>query len=128
MVYSRIPLHSSKSTKEETWTNFMELFWELPHNVQVLIIENLHGNMKTWCIQHKSLIIDASELKIYSRWLPILVYLLILLKIENVYTTYDVIKLLDRREFDKVNINSLIEKWMPCDALWVPGRKEGEYC
>ncbi len=41
----------------------MEFFWELPHNVQVLIIEKLHGNTKTWCIQHKSLIIDASKLK-----------------------------------------------------------------
>jgi hypothetical protein len=50
------------------------------------------------------------------------------LKIENVYTTYHVIKLLDRREFDKVNINVLIEKWMLCDALWVLGRNEGEYC
>jgi hypothetical protein len=35
-----------------------------------------------------------------------------LLKNENVYTTYHVIKLLDRKEFDKVNINVLIEKWM----------------
>jgi hypothetical protein len=50
------------------------------------------------------------------------------LKIENVYTTYHVIKLLDRREFDKVNINALIEKWMLCDALWVPRKKKGEYC
>jgi hypothetical protein len=50
------------------------------------------------------------------------------LKIENVYTTYHVIKLLDRREFDKVNINALIEKWMLCDALWLPRKKEGEYC
>jgi hypothetical protein len=47
------------------------------------------------------------------------------LKIENVYITYHVIKLLDRREFDKVNINALIEKWMPCDALWVSRRKKG---
>jgi len=57
-----------------------------------------------------------------------LVCLFILLEIENVYTTYHVIKLLDCREFDKVNINVLIEKWMPCDALWVLGRNEGECC
>jgi hypothetical protein len=50
------------------------------------------------------------------------------LKIDNVFTTYHVIKLLDCREFDKVNINALIEKWMSCDALWVPRRKEGEHC
>jgi len=51
-----------------------------------------------------------------------------LLKIENVYTTYHVIKLLDHREFDKVNINALIEKWMSCNALWILGKKKGEYC
>ncbi len=50
------------------------------------------------------------------------------MRIKNVYTTYHVIKLLDRREFDKVNINVLIEKWMSCDALWAPRRKKGEYC
>jgi hypothetical protein len=50
------------------------------------------------------------------------------LKIENVYITNHVIKLQDCREFHKVNINSLIEKWMSCDALWVPRRKKGEYC
>jgi hypothetical protein len=105
----------------------MENFQELPQNVQALIIEKLHGNMKTWCIEHKLLIIDAFELTKYRRWLPILVCLLILLRIENVYTTYHVIKLLDRREFNKVNINALIEKWMPYDALWIPGRKKGEF-
>jgi len=51
-----------------------------------------------------------------------------LLRIENVYTTYHVIKLLDHKEFDKVNINALIEKWMSCDALSVLGTKKGEYC
>jgi hypothetical protein len=34
---------------------------------------------------------------------------------------------LDHREFNKVNINVLIEKWMPCDALWRPRRKKGEF-
>jgi hypothetical protein len=94
----------------------MEFFWELLQNVQVIIIEKLHGKMKTWCIQHKSLIINVFELTKYKQWLPILVYLFILLIIENVYTTYHIIKPLDRREFDKVNINALIEKWMPCDG------------
>ncbi len=48
----------------------MEFFWELPHNVQALIIKKLHGNTKTWCIQHKSLIIHAFELTKYRQWLP----------------------------------------------------------
>jgi hypothetical protein len=50
------------------------------------------------------------------------------LRIENVYTTNHVIKLLDCREFNKTNINALIEKWMLCDALWVFGTKKVEFC
>jgi hypothetical protein len=37
----------------------MENVWELPQNVQALIIEKLHGNTKTCCIQDKLLLIDA---------------------------------------------------------------------
>ncbi len=84
--------------------------------------------MKTWCIQHKSLIIDASKLTKHRHCLPILICLFILLRIENVYTTHHVIKLLDRKEFNKVNFNALIKKWMPCDALWILGRNKGEFC
>jgi hypothetical protein len=51
--------------EKETWVSFMEFFGELPQNVQVLIREKLHGNMKTWCIQHKLLIINAYELTKY---------------------------------------------------------------
>jgi len=46
------------------------------------------------------------------------------MRIKNVYTIYHVIKLLDCKDFDKVNINAMIEKWMLCDALWVLGRKK----
>jgi hypothetical protein len=65
--------------EKETWLCFMEIFRKLPQNVQTLIIEKLHGNTKTWCIQHKSLIINAFELTKYKHWLPILVCLIILL-------------------------------------------------
>jgi hypothetical protein len=77
----------------------MEKNWELPQNVLMLIIEKLHGNTKTCCIQHLLLIIDASKLTKCRHWFPILICLLILLRIQNVYTTHHVIKLLDRRKF-----------------------------
>jgi hypothetical protein len=35
---------------------------------------------------------------------------------------------MDHREYNKVNINALNEKWMPCDTLWIPRRKKGEFC
>jgi hypothetical protein len=31
-----------RKLEEETWASFMEFFWELPHNVQALIIEKLN--------------------------------------------------------------------------------------
>lgn len=52
---------------EGTWESFMDFFWEMPQNVQELIIDKLHGNTKTWCIQHKTLIIDAFELIKYRQ-------------------------------------------------------------
>jgi hypothetical protein len=88
----------------------MEQFWELSHNVQELIMKKLHGKTKTWCIQHKMLIIDVFKLTKHRRWLPIFVCLFILLRIEKVYKTQHVIKLIDHREFNKININALIEK------------------
>jgi hypothetical protein len=42
-----------KVPQKKTWVCFIEKFQELPQNVQTLIIEKLHGNTKTWCIQHK---------------------------------------------------------------------------
>jgi hypothetical protein len=79
MVYKAYIYTPQRVLEEETWASFMEIFCELPFNVQALIIQNLHGNMKTWCIQHKSLIIDAFKLTKYRRWIPILVCLFILL-------------------------------------------------
>jgi hypothetical protein len=30
--------------------------------------------------------------------------------------------IVDHKEFNKANVNVLIEKWMMCDALWVLGK------
>jgi hypothetical protein len=65
MLYSKIPLYTSEVLEKETWGNFMDFFWELTQNVQTSIIKKLRENTKTWCIQHKSLIIDASKLTKY---------------------------------------------------------------
>jgi hypothetical protein len=39
MVYNKISLHTSKDIKRRNMGEFKEMFWELPHNVQMLIIE-----------------------------------------------------------------------------------------
>jgi hypothetical protein len=48
MVYSKISLYTLESTKRKNMGKFYgKHFWELPQNVQALIIEKLHGNTKT---------------------------------------------------------------------------------
>jgi hypothetical protein len=49
-----------------------------------------------------------------------MVCLLKLIPIKKVAATYHIIKLHDKREFTKLNINALVEKWIPCDLSWTP--------
>jgi hypothetical protein len=44
------------------WGNFKKKFKNLPKNIQELIIKKIHGGTEVWCIQHRSLIIDATKL------------------------------------------------------------------
>jgi hypothetical protein len=46
--------------KWDEWGNFKEKFKTLPKNIQELIIKKIHGGIEVWCIQHRSLIIDAT--------------------------------------------------------------------
>jgi hypothetical protein len=125
MVYNKISLYTSKVPNEDIG-EFYGFFFGITTKCSSVNHRKITLEYEKWCIQNKLLIINAFELTKYRRWFPILVCLFILLRIENIYTTYHVIKLLDHREFDKVNIDALIEKWMLCDALWVHvGKKRG---
>jgi hypothetical protein len=42
------------------WRNFVREFKTLLGNIQKLIIKKLHGGRKACCIQHKTIIIDAT--------------------------------------------------------------------
>jgi hypothetical protein len=113
-------LYTPKRALElDTWGNFIENFKTLPKNVQELVIKKLHGGTKVWCIQLKILIINTTQLMKYRRWLLVMVCLLTLIPITKVAATYHIIKLHDRRKFTKPNINVLVEKWIPCDLLWI---------
>jgi len=63
----------------------------------------------------QTLINNTTQLTKYQKWLPVMVCLLKLIPIKKFATTYHIIKLHDRREFTKLNINALVEKWIPCD-------------
>ncbi len=100
------------------WNYFVENFKQLSENVQELILKKLHGGSEVQCIQQRTLTIDASKLTKYRRWLPIIVCLLTLIPIKKIIATYQNISFFDRRNFTRLNIDVLIEKWMPCDLLW----------
>ncbi len=70
------------------------------------------------------MIIDAFESTKYRQWFPILVCLFMLLHIERVYITHHVIKLIDHRKFNKLNINVLFDKLMPCEnyGCWLENK------
>jgi hypothetical protein len=96
--------------------------------VQELILEILHGNTKVQCIQHATLSINTIELTKFQHWLLVLACLLTLVPIEqHVVAMHHVVVVLDGRGFIQPNINALIEKWMPCNALWAQTSLYGDY-
>ncbi len=76
-----------------------------------MVIKNIHGGIEVWCIQHGSLIIDATKLTKYRRWLPIIVGVITLICIRKFFAMHHLIYFLVRIEFTKPSINALIEKW-----------------
>jgi hypothetical protein len=95
--------------------------------VQELILEILHGDTRVQWIQHATLIINIIELTKFQCWLHVLACLLTLVPIEqHVAIMHDVV-MFNGWEFIQPNINALIEKWMPCDALWVQTSLYGDY-
>jgi hypothetical protein len=101
----------------------MELFCKKNKTIikecsRINILKTTWGT-KIWCIQHKTLTIDASKLIKYRRWLLVMVCLLTLIPIKKIITTHHNTIIFDQNKFIRPNINVLIEKWMPCDLLWV---------
>jgi hypothetical protein len=100
--------------------DFKKKFKTLPENIQNLIIKKIHGGTEVWCIQHRSLIIDAKNLTKHKKWLLVIICIFTLILIKNFFVTHHLIQFLDIREFTRPNLNELIEKWMPSDMLWAP--------
>jgi hypothetical protein len=109
------------------WGNFKEKFRTSPENIQELIIKKIHGGIVVWCIQHRSLIIDATKLTKYRRWLPINVCIITLILIKKVFATHHLIQFLDKRKLTKPNINALKKKWMSSDMFWAPRSMGSKY-
>jgi hypothetical protein len=82
-------LHTPKNTLElDKWNFFVDKFKSTLEKIQELICKKLHGGNKFWCIQLCTLIIDTIELTKYRRWLPMLVCLLTLAKINKIVATH----------------------------------------
>jgi len=83
--------------KLNDWGIFFKNFKRLLENIKKLIIKKLHGGMEVWCMQHRSLIIDAIELPKYKRWLSIIVCIITLILIKEIFATHHSIQFLDKR-------------------------------
>jgi hypothetical protein len=54
-------LYTPKNAPElDEWDNFKEKLKTIFENIQELIIKKIHGGTEVWCIQHRSLIINAT--------------------------------------------------------------------
>jgi hypothetical protein len=51
------------------------------------------------------------------KWLPIIICVLILTKVNKVTTTNHIVSMKDEKEYLKPNINALIKWWIPLDLL-----------
>jgi len=105
--------------KKEGWDELANRFKGLPIDLQELILKKLDGGTLIWCIQHHTLMINSSELTKYRHWLSVLACLPTLLPLEQIVATHHQIIVQDSKEFNKLNINALVEKWMLCDMLWI---------
>jgi hypothetical protein len=103
-------LHTPRNTPEfDKWNCFVDKFESMSKRIQKLILKNLHGGVKIWCIELCALIIDTTKLTKYRRWLPMLVCFLTLAKINKIVATHYEVEFQGRHEYIKPNINALIE-------------------
>ncbi len=70
--------------KQGKWNCFADQFHELLKVVQELIFIKLHRGTKVWMLEKDIVTIYTKVLTKYKRWLPILVYLLMFIKIINI--------------------------------------------
>lgn len=72
-------------------------------------MKKTHGGTEVWCIQNRSLIIDAIELTKCRRWL-LVICIITLIPIKKVFAMHHLIQFLDRRKLTRPNINASIKK------------------
>jgi hypothetical protein len=90
-------------------------------------MKKTHGSIEVWCIQHRSLIIDAIELTKCRRWLLVIVCIITFIPIKKLFAMHHLIQFLDRGKLTRPKINASIKKCMPSDMLWAPRFKCFEY-
>jgi hypothetical protein len=70
-----------------------------------------------WSLQHQTMVIQAQELTKYWHWLLVLATLLALLPLEHFIINQHRVIVQETHEFIHLNVNTLVEKWLPCDML-----------
>jgi hypothetical protein len=76
---------------------FVDRFKLSPMGIQKLILQKLHGKTIVWSLQNYSLYIDSSKLCKYTKWLLVIVCVLILTRVDKVTTTNHIVSMKDEK-------------------------------
>ncbi len=107
-------LYTLRSCSQKgNWNEFVDRFKLLPIGIQELILQKIHGKKIVWSLQNYILYINGAKLYQYRKWLPIIVYVLILTKVDKLTLTNHIVSMRDEKKYLKPNINELIKWWIP---------------
>jgi uncharacterized Tic20 family protein len=93
-------LYTPQNTpKKNKWDYFIDRFKELPGLVQEILLGKLHGDVRVWNLQHRTMVIQAKELTKYQLWLHVLEFLSALLPLEHFVINQHQIIVRETQEF-----------------------------
>jgi hypothetical protein len=80
------------------WNEFVDRFKLLPISIQKLILQKLHGKIILWSLQNYILYIDSAKLCQYKKWLPVIICVLIITRMDKITTSTHIISMRDEKK------------------------------
>jgi len=85
------------SPQKGNWNEFIDKVKLLPISIQELILQKLHGKTNVWSLQNYILNIDNAKLHQYRKWLPIIVCIFILTRVDKITVTNHIVSMRDEK-------------------------------
>jgi hypothetical protein len=92
--------------QKNNWNEFVDRLKLLSLGVQKLILQKLHEKTIVWSLQNYIIYINSAKLCQYRKWLPLIVCVLILTRMDKVTMTNHIVSMRDEKEHLKPNINA----------------------